>query len=387
MADMDATCHGRTLKVLAIETTLRCDQGCVFCGSRAGDLPPGELSFAELVGVIDQASRMGATCVEFTGGEPVMRTDWAELVQAASSRGMETTLITAGGPISADVARRAVAAGLSRFGVSIDGPPEIHDRYRRVQGSYERALRAMSTLREAGIPIACNTHVNAQNWRALPQLADVLVGLGLCDWQIQLMIPMGRAAQAQSLWLQPFDVLDVIPMIASLVEECASRGLEVTASDNVGYFGPHEHTLRRRMSKYGHTIGCGAGVSMISIDTAGNATGCAALDAGEVCAGNVRTHALRELWDNAPELRIGLSRSHVHGYCAECYYSRICRGGCTGVAIGLTGQRGDNPYCHHRALEFARRGLRERLVLRGVETRGRRGHNLFDIQVEPMPAD
>ena len=329
---------------------------------------------------------MGATCVEFTGGEPVMRKDWAELVQEASSRGMETTLITAGGPISADVARRAVAAGVSRFGVSLDGPPEIHDRYRRVPGSYERALRTMSTLHEAGISIACNTHINAQNWRALPQLADVLVGLGLCDWQLQLLIPMGRAAQAQTLWLQPFDLLDVIPMIVSLVERCASRGLEVTVADNVGYFGPHEHALRRKISKYGHTIGCGAGVSMISVDTAGNVTGCSALDAGEVCAGNVRSQTLQVLWDNAPELRIGLSRSHVRGYCAECYYANVCRGGCSGAAIGLTGKRGDNPYCHHRALEFARRGLRERLVPRGIEMGGRRGHGLFDIHIEPIPS-
>src|SRR5512140_1124327 len=117
MAHMDATRHGRTLKLLAIETTLRCDQKCVFCGSRAGDLPPGELSWSELADIIDQAAQMGATCVEFTGGEPVLRPDWADLVHTASSRGMETTLITAGGPIHADIARRARDVGLSRFGV------------------------------------------------------------------------------------------------------------------------------------------------------------------------------------------------------------------------------------------------------------------------------
>jgi hypothetical protein len=53
--------------------------------------------------------------------------------------------------------------------------------------------------------------------------------------------------------------------------------------------------------------------------------------------------------------------------------------------MGVMGHRGDNPYCHHRALEFARQGLRERLVLRGTETGGRRGHGLFEILVEPIP--
>ncbi len=246
----------------------------------------------------------------------------------------------------------------------------------------------MSTLREAGIPIACNTHVNAQNWRALPQLADVLVGLGPARWEYSIDDSHGKSRPGAESCGSSHSTCST--SFRSLHRSSKSVPLAGSKSPRLDVAHFLDRTSTRCAEGCPNTVtplAGGVGVSMISIDTAGNATGCAALDAGEVCAGNVRTHALRELWDNAPELRIGVSPSHVHGYCAECYYSRICRGGCTGVAIGLTGQRGDNPYCHHRALEFARRGLRERLVLRGVETRGRRGHNLFDIQVEPMPAD
>jgi len=50
------------------------------------------------------------------------------------------------------------------------------------------------------------------------------------------------------------------------------------------------------------------------------------------------------------------------GFCGSCYYWNVCNGGCTWIAHGITNQRGNNPNCHYRARELAKRGLRERIV-------------------------
>jgi hypothetical protein len=50
----------------------------------------------------------------------------------------------------------------------------------------------------------------------------------------------------------------------------------------------------------------------------------------------------------------------------------------------VTGRQGNNPYCHHRALELASRGLRERLVPQDFVPVGRRGYGRFGIEVEPI---
>ena len=50
------------------------------------------------------------------------------------------------------------------------------------------------------------------------------------------------------------------------------------------------------------------------------------------------------------------------GFCRTCYYADTCRAGCTWTAESLLGKPGNNPMCHHRALELARAGKRERLV-------------------------
>ena len=50
------------------------------------------------------------------------------------------------------------------------------------------------------------------------------------------------------------------------------------------------------------------------------------------------------------------------GFCRSCYYADICRGGCTWTTHSLLGRPGNNPYCHYRVTELAKRGLRERIA-------------------------
>jgi hypothetical protein len=66
---------------------------------------------------------------------------------------------------------------------------------------------------------------------------------------------------------------------------------------------------------------------------------------------------------NAPELNINIGPAdYLWGFCRSCEYAELCRGGCSWTAHVFFGKRGNNPYCHHRALENQQRGIRERLV-------------------------
>jgi hypothetical protein len=62
----------------------------------------------------------------------------------------------------------------------------------------------------------------------------------------------------------------------------------------------------------------------------------------------------------------------------------VCRAGCTWTSDSLLGRAGNNPYCHHRTLELARKGLRERIVQ--VEPAPGRSfdHGLFALVLETL---
>ena len=99
------------------------------------------------------------------------------------------------------------------------------------------------------------------------------------------------------------------------------------------------------------------------LDSDGGVKNCPSLGGRNNVGGAWREHGLRAVWERAPELAYMRARGEAElwGYCAECYYASICRGGCTSVSEPLLGRPGNNPMCIHRALELDAAGLRERL--------------------------
>ena len=77
-----------------------------------------------------------------------------------------------------------------------------------------------------------------------------------------------------------------------------------------------------------------------------------------------QTEHLEEIWQRSAPLRFTRDRTvdELWGYCAKCYYRETCLAGCSWTTHVLFGRRGNNPFCHHRALELLREGRRERIV-------------------------
>ncbi|HBP22582.1 MAG TPA: heme biosynthesis protein, partial [Planctomycetes bacterium] len=252
---------------------------------------------------------------------------------------------------------------MSSVSVSIDGLEASHDQLRNLQGSWRAATQAVENAREAGLLVSVNTQVNRVNRGELDALLELLDEWGCFAWQVQFTVPMGRAADNWEWLLQPVDFLEAVPMVAALKLAAKERGIEVYPGNNVGYFGPHEHTLRGDHYRRGHTLGCTAGHSTLGLEADGKVKGCPSLPSGPYTGGNVRERPLREIWEDTAELRFTRDQTiELWGFCAGCYYAEECRAGCTWTSHVIMGRPGNNPYCHHRALERQREGLAERMV-------------------------
>ena len=371
------------------EITLRCDQHCRFCGTRAGRPHPSELTTAEALDVVDQLAAMGTAEVAIHGGEAYLREDWLEIVRAVRAHGMDATMVTGGRGFTPALADAAKQAGITAVSVSVDGTEATHDALRGLKGSHAGALAALRHLRAAGVPIGCNTQLNRKNFGELGEILDLVTAHGAYGWQVQLMVPMGRAADAEDLWLQPYDLLAIMPRIADARRRCDERGIKLWPGNNVGYFGPHEHLLREGRTRSGYSSGCGGGIRTMGLEANGDVKACSALGSEGFVGGNVRTRSLRDIWERSPELQFsrGFVIDDLWGYCRECYYGEHCKGGCIWTAATLLGRPGNNPYCHHRALDMRARGRRERLVLvRAAEGRVRDTAR-FALEVEAAPPE
>lgn len=365
------------------ELTLACDLACRHCGSRAGRARPDELTTEEAVDLVRQMHGLGVKEVTLIGGEAYLHDGWLDVIAEIRNLGMTSTMVTGGRGLDANRAKAAARAGLESVAVSIDGDDPTHDRLRGSVGSYAAAVAALGHCRAAGIQIALNTQINRLSAPCLPHVFDLLVREGCHGWQAQLTVPVGRAADEPEVILQPYDLLTLFPVLADLKRRCDALGITMLAGNNVGYFGPYEHVLRS-YCRGQYRRSCPAGLTALGIESNGDVKGCPSLPTDAWVGGNLREHSLREIWERSAPLRHMRDRTPAEawGYCGECYYRDECRAGCTWMATALFGKPGNNPYCHHRAIEMERAGKRER-VARVAEAPGLPfDHALWELVVE-----
>jgi radical SAM protein with 4Fe4S-binding SPASM domain len=314
-----------------------------------------------------------------------LRNDWLDIVRAIRAHGMASTMTTGGRGIDDTRARGAREAGLGSVSLSLDGLLATHDRLRGVQGSHASAIAAMRALRKAGVPVAVNTQINRLSMPDLPELLELIAQEGAHGWQIQLTVPMGRAADEPEVLLQPYDLLALYPLLARIKKRCDELGVHLFPGNNIGYFGPTETTLRPHVL-VGYSTSCGAGTTLMGIEADGTIKGCPSLSTATWSGGSIRDHRLVDIWERAKPLRYTRDRTveDLWGYCRSCYYADTCRAGCTWTSDVFFGKPGNNPYCHHRALEHERMGKRERLVLVEQPEGAPFDHGRFEVVVEDV---
>ncbi len=370
------------------EITLKCDLACNHCGSRAGKARPKELSTEECLDVVAQLAALGCREVTVIGGEAYLRKDWVDIIRAIRQAGMDATMTTGGRNLTEERVQAAAEAGLQGVSISLDGLETTHDRIRGVKGSFQAALAAMKRLKAHGITVGSNSQISSLSLPELPALMDTIIEHGASHWQVQLTVAMGNAIDHDELLLQPYQLLELYPVLAELYAKGLDRGLLMVPGNNIGYFGPYEHLWRGGPDRTGHWIGCNAGQNTIGIEADGTIKGCPSLPTNGYTGGNIRDRALLDIWSNTPELAFTRDRTvnDLWGRCKGCYYADVCRGGCSWTTTVLLGKPGNNPFCHHRTLELAKEGKRERIrkVKEGTGLPFDQG--LFELIEEPLDA-
>jgi radical SAM protein with 4Fe4S-binding SPASM domain len=376
------------------ELTMKCDQPCEHCGSRAGHARSSELSTDEILEVGASLARLGCREVALIGGEAYLRPDLHAIVRFLADKGMRVVMQTGGRAMTAERARGLKEAGLVGLGVSVDGPARVHDRLRGNLGSHLAAIRALDAAREAGLIVSANTQVNRLNQHLLRETCAELRAHGIQSWQVQLTVPMGRAADRPDWIIEPWTIVDIIDTLAALQREAVAEHKEgipfnVFVGNNIGYFGPHEQVLRSRPGgAETHWKGCRAGINVLGIESDGTVKGCPSLPTAPYAGGNVRDLSLEEVWEASEVVRFARDRTsdELWGFCKTCYYAETCRGGCSWTAHCTLGKRGNNPFCYHRVVQLRRKGIRERLVVKERAPNQPYDFGRFEIEEEALPA-
>ena len=309
------------LNYLFWECTTRCNLHCRHCGSdcfaasRDVDMPLED--FLRAFDTIPAAERARPFTVILTGGEPLLRPDIADVGKALRGRGVGWSIVSNGWFYDAAMHAKLMSAGLGALTISLDGLEEAHDWMRGRAGSFARAERAIAlAAAEPRLAFDVVTCVNKRNFKELDALHDRLEALGVKQWRIFTIIPIGRAAEDPEMHLSDAEFTALMEFIVR--KRRAGGKMKVTFSCE-GYLGRFENKVRDV------PYFCHAGVNIASVLIDGRICACPNIDRDAFSQGNIYEDSLYEVWEK--RFQPFRDRSWTRrGRCADCKVWRDCLG-------------------------------------------------------------
>lgn len=313
--------------------TNRCNMKCPFCFSRAGN-EYHDLSKDIIQKIIFQLVEKKIFAVTITGGEPLMRSDFEELVDCFApwqilSLNTNATLID-------KYKAKYISQRFHSIMVSLDGPPDIHDSIRG-KGSFEKAIQGIHYLMNEGkgsSGVFVNCTVTNQNKDVLDDVVKIALQCNIARINFGECLAAGRNLNGESDQLNVSDKINIAEMIKTLAQQYNGQ-IAVTTDYFNSYLTDFEPEVAAKV------LSCGAGVTSAAILYTGQMVPCTLL--GEEVASDgdfVQTSDLMTIWKTSENFLAWrkLREMTMQDICPSCEYNKTCMGGCRAEVYLQTGE-------------------------------------------------
>ncbi|AWM57997.1 pyrroloquinoline quinone biosynthesis protein PqqE [Stutzerimonas stutzeri] len=337
---------------LLAELTYRCPLQCPYCSNpldfaRSHD----ELSTAEWIDVFCQAREIGAAQLGFSGGEPLVRQDLAELIAAARGLGYYTNLITSGIGLTEEKIASFAEAGLDHIQISFQAADEeVNNLLAGSQKAFAHKLEMARAVKKHGYPMVLNFVTHRHNIDNIEQI------IRLC---IELEADFVELATCQFYGWAELNRAGLLPSKEQLVraERITNEWRDKLAAENhpckLIFVTPdyYEERPKACMNGWGNLF--------LDITPDGTALPCHSARQLPVEFPNVREHSIEHIWRHS----FGFNKFRGYDWmpepCRSCDEKERDFGGCRCQAFMLTGDAANaDPVCsksmHHDKILAAR---------------------------------
>ncbi len=337
---------------LLAELTYRCPLQCPYC-SNPLDFARSheELSTAEWIEVFRQAREMGAAQLGFSGGEPLVRQDLAELIEAARGLGYYTNLITSGIGLTEDKIASFAEAGLDHIQISFQAADEeVNNLLAGSKKAFAHKLEMARAVKKHGYPMVLNFVTHRHNIDNIDQI------IRLC---IELEADFVELATCQFYGWAELNRAGLLPSKEQLIraERITNEWRDKLAAENhpckLIFVTPdyYEERPKACMNGWGNLF--------LDITPDGTALPCHSARQLPVEFPNVREHSIEHIWRHS----FGFNKFRGYDWmpepCRSCDEKERDFGGCRCQAFMLTGDAANaDPVCsksaHHGKILAAR---------------------------------
>jgi len=320
-----------------LDLTYRCNERCVHCYLDHDD--HGEMTTAEILGVLDQLAAAGVFFLVFSGGEIFLRPDFFEILEHARKLMFCVKLKTNAFMIGEKEADRLAGSHIDSVQVSIySHRPEVHDAITKLPRSLERSLGGIRRLRQRGIKvIVANVLMtaNLRDYEGVRTLAQKLGAQFTIDPTITPMMDGDRSILDLGIGQEALQqVFRDEGLVGNVEEFCAPPA------------GPMEE------GEALDTVPCSAGHTACYISPYGDVYPCVQFP---LPSGSVRRTKFLDIWRGSPQLNEvrAISMADIEG-CSQCGHQTACTR-CPGLAYMEGNMRG--PSIQDCEKSYARTGV------------------------------
>jgi radical SAM protein len=304
----------------------------------------GELNREQGMKLIDQLCEFGEPypALLLTGGDPLMRQDFFELVERAKSLGIYVAVaasVTA--KLNATTISQMKEVDVDIMSVSLDGAsPETHDRLRGISGTWHKTIQSLHLAKQSGLRAQINTTVMRSNLNELADIFHIVKETGAVAWEVFFLIRTGRGAALESL--EPAECEEVMHFLF----DAAHYGVPVRTAEGPnfrrvriqrqnGQRSPNGDLYLRLVGRLRTLEGeptsppslkstqtrDGKGIIFVAHDGEVYPSGFLPLSSGKVPEDN-----LGRIYRSNPHFLALRDTSKLKGRCGRCEYREICGG-------------------------------------------------------------
>lgn len=337
----------------------RCNLTCKHCYSISADKDfPGELSTEEVFGVMDDLKRFRVPVLILSGGEPLLRPDIYDVARRAKAMGFYVGLSTNGTLIDESNIGQIAAIGFDYVGVSLDGIAATHDKFRRMDGAFDKSMHGIRLCKARGIKVGIRFTLTQDNAHDLPALLQLMEDEGLDKFYLSHLNYAGRGNRNRrdDAFHQTTRAAMDLLFDTCWRDQQAGRPKEFVTGNNDAdgvylllwvrkNFPQLEKHIRAKLEQWG---GNSSGVNVANIDNLGNVHPDTMW--WNYTLGNVRERPFSDIWmDTSDPIMAGLKAQprKVGGRCGACTYFAVCGGNTRVRAWQVTGDPwAEDPACY-----------------------------------------
>lgn len=312
---------------LHFDLTTACNLHCTHCYVSERRVHPA-LSTERIVAVITELEKMGVPVAVLTGGEPLLRPDIFEIVDAFSRHQVDAYFCTNATLIDKDIAQRLAASALRGFQVSFDGPDRVSHDVIRGAGAFDKAVAGVHELVAAGAnSIQVRVTATKPILHRLLEFAELARQLEIDRVVIKPINMVGQALMTPELAVGRQAYLDAIQDVD---EKWPREVCEIQLGDWQPGRMPAWTGIMSDFS-------CPGGNTTARIAADARVLACSVLAADDW---TLKSHNFEQCWRESPSI-MRWRNLEPSSTCAACSALQSCAGACRIRAIGAGGSLAD----------------------------------------------